>query len=390
MPRKQSSPNRASSPKQIRISKAGRQPQTATVPSQGAIFSPVFDFLCCGGLSIVVVIGIFTCAFLSPTSAFITQGVNIIGVAILGTLFNAPHFMASYPLLYRKRTQIAEHRWASTYIPLILLGMIVYAFLTPSQAGNRPPVNALVIDLLTTLGAILLAWHYTGQAWGMTGAFAYIRGIRMDGRERWLVRCGYYSLLVWHVLWACLFMLQNPEALIANKFTSQIPSVRFAYNLWSVVVLLTIPLGIIGFIRIRRRTGIMPSLRSYSPWIAIYLWYALIWAYPSMFPLLQIFHALQYLVFPLRVEINQYSARRQRSETKQILHGVAYYLFLVFVGLVVFELPTVPTLWGNARLNFLAVVSAFVNIHHYFIDGAIWKIRNPQVRRDLFAHLKLA
>ena len=109
-----------------------------------------------------------------------------------------------------------------------------------------------------------------------------------------------------------------------------------------------------------------------------------------MFPLLQIFHALQYLVFPLRVEINQYSARRQRSETKQILHGVAYYLFLVFVGLVVFELPTVPTLWGNARLNFLAVVSAFVNIHHYFIDGAIWKIRNPQVRRDLFAHLKLA
>jgi hypothetical protein len=25
--------------------------------------------------------------------------------------------------------------------------------------------------------------------------------------------------------------------------------------------------------------------------------------------------------------------------------------------------------------------------HHYIIDGVIWKIRNPQVRKDLFAHL---
>jgi hypothetical protein len=29
-----------------------------------------------------------------------------------------------------------------------------------------------------------------------------------------------------------------------------------------------------------------------------------------------------------------------------------------------------------------------VNIHHYFIDGCLYKLRNPEVRRDLFAHLK--
>jgi hypothetical protein len=31
-----------------------------------------------------------------------------------------------------------------------------------------------------------------------------------------------------------------------------------------------------------------------------------------------------------------------------------------------------------------------VNIHHYFIDGCLYKLRNPEVRRDLFAHLKRA
>jgi len=35
----------------------------------------------------------------------------------------------------------------------------------------------------------------------------------------------------------------------------------------------------------------------------------------------------------------------------------------------------------------LTIVS-FVNLHHYFVDGVIWKIRNPSVRRDMFAHLR--
>ena len=90
------------------------------------------------------------------------------------------------------------------------------------------------------------------------------------------------------------------------------------------------------------------------------------------------------------MELNQYSAKQKRSDTKQFLHGVGYYLVLVVVGFAVFELPAVSLVRTGGNLNFLGVIAAFVNIHHYFIDGAIWKIRNPQVRKDLFAHLKLA
>jgi hypothetical protein len=28
----------------------------------------------------------------------------------------------------------------------------------------------------------------------------------------------------------------------------------------------------------------------------------------------------------------------------------------------------------------------FINIHHYFTDGVLWKISNPEVRAQLFAH----
>ena len=83
-----------------------------------------------------------------------------------------------------------------------------------------------------------------------------------------------------------------------------------------------------------------------------------------------------------------------RTGTRELLHGIGYHLLLV---LAVCELPTLPLLWGDGKLTFLAVTclnllavtSAFVNIHHYFIDGAIWEIRNPEARRELFAHLKM-
>jgi hypothetical protein len=36
------------------------------------------------------------------------------------------------------------------------------------------------------------------------------------------------------------------------------------------------------------------------------------------------------------------------------------------------------------------LVLMFLNIHHYFTDGVMWKISNPEVRKALFAHVQRA
>ena len=36
------------------------------------------------------------------------------------------------------------------------------------------------------------------------------------------------------------------------------------------------------------------------------------------------------------------------------------------------------------------LILMFLNIHHYFTDGVIWKISNREVRQDLFAHVQAA
>lgn len=364
------------------------QADTSSATEVPAIISPVVDFLCTSGISIFVVAALLLFSRIAPGHPLFNQRLRLQDIVIWSTLINLPHFMASYRLLYRSREQITEHRWSSTYFPIIYLVVVVYALLTPSQDPATPEVaNGTVVELVTILGSVLLAWHYTAQSWGMTASFAYISGVRMDKTERRLIRSGYYALLVWHVLWSCLMTLYDPEAYTARIFLDWLPQVETMYHIWTVVAAVTILPGIYGFWRIRSRTGQTPPLRSIAPWVAIYMWYALVWVHPVLFVCLQVFHALQYMIFPIRVEVNQY-ARKHPEVTKQFDHAVIYYIVLVFIGGFV---DFVPFQWsemtGDGRRDIYALSLAFVNIHHYLIDGAIWKLRNPKVRKELFAHL---
>jgi hypothetical protein len=72
------------------------------------------------------------------------------------------------------------------------------------------------------------------------------------------------------------------------------------------------------------------------------------------------------------------------------------YLTVLLVGSIVASilLPlgamAVVTNWLGSRPGQVVgfAISAFFNIHHYFTDGVVWKLRDPAVRADLFGHLK--
>jgi hypothetical protein len=43
---------------------------------------------------------------------------------------------------------------------------------------------------------------------------------------------------------------------------------------------------------------------------------------------------------------------------------------------------------GERRSVVPVLILTFINIHHYFTDGVIWKFSNPVVRKELFAHVE--
>ena len=88
-----------------------------------------------------------------------------------------PHFMASYRIVYRDREMIMRHKWASLYVPALLLA---YMGLAMASTEN----TRVMVVILVTVASAYLAWHYTGQVWGMMASYTYLSGARYEKVER--------------------------------------------------------------------------------------------------------------------------------------------------------------------------------------------------------------
>ena len=334
-----------------------------------SILSPVVDLLCVGGLSLLV----FVPLLLSGRTDLLLIGAG--AQAWVATLINMPHFMASYRIVYRSKEMILKHRWASLYIPLILAGYVLFAI----WASQSTPVFVIV---LVAVSSAYLAWHYTGQVWGMMASYAYLDGVSFDKDERFLVRTSLRILLAWHVMWFLYTQLRDPS------------SVRPLYYLISAGTVVALALGATGLAKMRRRTGQLPPLRAMVAWIALFVWYAVMARDPKALFWIQIAHAIQYLAFPIRVEINRSRSSAASSAARFAGHMAVYAVALLGISYVVGKvvpgsaMDIVANVFGEEpgkAAPILLLVS--INIHHYFTDGVIWKISNPEVRKELFAHV---
>lgn len=336
--------------------------------------SPAVDFVCIGGLSLAVCLGLWLFGevpFDQQVPALLTYALTV-GITW-------PHFLSAYRLLYANRESVFTYRVASIYFPAALIAYGVFAL---TQVPD--PTH---VQILSLTAGVYLARHYTGQTWGMMASFAHVSEARfLDSERRWC-QLSLHLIMLWHVVWA-----------LAQSIERLAPAVA-SYAEWldarvDPLAYLSFALGLYGLGQMTRRLGRVPDPRVIVPWLALYSWYALLRKDPTSLVVVQLSHALQYLIFPLRIEEN-------RSEVGGPLPYVdpkrALYWFvgLVAVGFAAFA--GVPMLFrlayadaggsGELGVAFTSVFISFVNIHHYFVDGCLYKLRNPAVRRDLFAHL---
>ncbi len=345
-------------------------------PRPAAILSPIIDLLCVGGLSIIVLVPLLLSG--RDQLEFVSLGA-LAGAQIL---FNLSHFMASYRIVYRNKAMILRHKWATLGVPLLL---VLYILIAIRQAQSGPP---LLVGLLVGVSSCYLAWHYTGQVWGMMASYAYVEGVKYEPTERRLIRASLRFLLAWHVVWAVHIWF--------TQTTAPEPAwVEPLYQLVSIGGVVAFGLGGTGLFKVRLRAGRWPPARAIVAWLAIFVWYGAMarWGLAGLF-LVQLAHALQYLEFPARVEFNR---ANRGNAAHAVRHMVVYAVALIGVSLLVSRLvpagamSSLATLVGGQHQSVIPVLFlTFINIHHYFTDGVIWKLSNPEVRQELFAHLEAA
>lgn len=327
--------------------------------------------------------GLGSIILLGPLALFGNEWILSPGglVPLLTLCVNIPHFMASYRIVYRTRESVARYKGATIFVPAVLL---IYGAFAVYKADQ----TSLFIDLMNMVASVYLAWHYTGQVWGMMATFAFLGGKPFSPRERLLIRTGLRMLLAWHVTWAFHVDYMAPGTVVALW-------VDRAY--WGLSLLSLVSAGFVlsGLMMYRRRTGALPPWRSIVAWVALCFWYGAMARDPHAIFWVQIAHAVQYLSFPIRVEINTLRRKPGRRHVPILPPLLLYLGALIGVGWVIETLawdvgvPIVASFWGGVSgSNVPEVVLSFINIHHYFTDGCIWKMSSPTVREDLFAHLK--
>ena len=377
-----------------------------------AIWHPLVDFLLVGGASVIgggimIVWFAYNPDWLAGFNRFTGAGSesrdlsNVYLFWLLTLLINHPHFMASYRLLYRSKKQIRTYRWSSVWIPLLLFAVCVPAVLFfHVPAGNEanmamglPGVGTqgwayskCVFLILSVLTVVYLGWHYNLQGWGMTASFAHMHGIRFTDNERRLIKSGFLAMVVTH---AVLYLSWSPLMQMPNWANAMIQ-----LTLWLPVLgALSLILGIFGFMKASQRTGKRMPINAVTPWFTCLFWYYMVMNYHYVLGIavfVQIAHALQYLSFTTRVERNLLS---RQSGIHVLLKWSLVMAGLVFCGWLVFEVSSeIPVLVSDGSKLYLVfsleLLVISINIHHFFVDGAIWKISNPEVRNALFAHLK--
>ncbi|HUA16921.1 MAG TPA: tetratricopeptide repeat protein [Verrucomicrobiae bacterium] len=332
------------------------------------IYNPWLDLIVgCGAWSAPLLL----ISYLTLASSARTWSVIFYALALF---FNYPHYMATIYRAYHRAEDFEKYRIFTVHITaLVVLTLLL---------------SHLWLGLLPWIFTIYLTWspwHYSGQNYGLFMMFARRAGADLD---RWTRRALYGAFIVSYLI---LFLGFHTGPSSDPLFISLgIPAIisRWEQIILSVAFVL---LSGFGLSRLAKTTGwrkLLPSLTLFS---SQFLWFLL----PAAISLIKglevpqsryssgvlaVMHSAQYLW------ITSYYARREATNEAQDQPGrnwrpLAYFGVLVVGGIALF----VPGPWLASRAfhhDFTAsflIFTALVNIHHFILDGAIWKLRDGRI-----------
>ena len=303
---------------------------------------------------------------------------------LLGLAFSTPHYGATLLRVYEQRE--SRHRYAFFAIYASFALVALYA-----AALSRPLLGSFLVTLYFSWSP----WHFAGQNYGISLMFLRRRGVDVGaGAKRGL----YLAFALSFLLTLVVFHTQDSVSAFAPDFsTSERHYDILRLGVPMAVTSRLVPLLAAGFLlalayagtQLRRRgakpldllpVGLLaltqvlwfsvPSYWAMRGWPLEGLAFTAAWASTA--------HSIQYLW------VTSYYARESEGER----HLLPYYAKALLAGCMIAVLPALviaPFLIDNMSwTGGLAILTfAMINLHHFVLDGAIWKLRDGRVARVL-------
>lgn len=326
------------------------------------------DLLTVGGLSLIIYV-IFTCTgYIALSATVITTG------WVLNYFVNFPHFSATYVRAYESWDTIKTYYGVCVIAPLILLFFSALALWQPD-----PWAVWFGKAYLISVG-----YHYSGQTYGIALIFAAKAKVMLTRAEKYIIMAPIYAsygyLLgakeVYTAAAEPLVNLEIPPLMLPSWF-SLATRLFFGISIGVYVVW--------NLYRLHRRQPMLPTIchvvvGSQLIWLG---WGASNMAYNNFVPL---FHCMQYLLITTFFYFRSVLSGSAPVSWASIVSSAPfwrYYLLLILLGAALFQvMQRLISGVGLAEIGLAtAVVFSFVNLHHFIMDGRIWRLRKPEVRQ---------
>lgn len=288
----------------------------------------------------------------------------------LALLFNYPHFMATVYRAYHSRSEFQKYKIFTVHIALLLAltGIIAHLWLP-------------LLPWIFTLYICWSPWHYTGQNFGLLMMFARRSGLEPTENERQALHISFIASFI-------LLMLSFETGYSSDPLILSL-ALPVKFTLPARAILASFFIGSSGWalFSLARRNSWKALLPSATLVTTQFLWFLL----PAVIELLSgkevpqtryssgilaVLHSAQYLW------ITSYFQKKEALAAGRSLWSFPKYLLtLVAGGVALF----IPGPWIASRIfhadfatSFLTF-TALVNLHHFILDGAIWKLRDSRI-----------
>lgn len=280
---------------------------------------------------------------------------------VLGWFGSWPHFSATAWRLYESRELRRRHPLTAWLAPLLALFTVAACFVWPVS----------IAPYVLKLFALWSPWHFSLQTFGLTLIYARRAGFAVPAAAK---RC----LLVFFI---ASFLVQYSEA-EASLSTAYMLSIAYPqFRLPHVTPLIC--QGVMWAALAASVFFLYPSARAARrfPWIVAlavatqYLWFVHGARDLSFQLLLPLFHGLQYLLVAWALELGQRTAGGASTVRKALVSGRWFTLNLLIGATLFYAIPRALGAAGFDHTFSTLMLLAGVSLHHYFVDGVLWKLR---------------
>jgi hypothetical protein len=329
------------------------------------------DFAVIGGISLAIfaVLKIAAMEGRNPQGAWLA--------AWLAWVVNWPHVSASSYRLYHSRSNINQYPFTAIGVPLLILAGVGASYWGP--AAFAPAFVKLFL--------IWSPYHFSGQSFGVSLIYARRAGITFGRFERAALSGFIYSTFV-----SSVFRSEDTRA-TSSYHGIQIPRLGIPEwigdaSLWATYALGGLLLALCALKCVRERRLIPPIIL--LPPLTQFLWFIPGAGVPSFTEFVPFFHSLQYLLIVWSMQLKERADRSGATPSRAFVFRESVHWGLVnfWGGAALFWiLPRAGQLFGHPLDFSEPVIIAAGQIHHFFVDGVIWKLRNPNVASPLLVSL---